>query len=147
MANVHDVAAAVLARFDGPVTTMKLQKLVYFIQEWSFSILNRSMFEEDFRAYVNGPVCYELFDEHRGHFNVREWPEGDAGALSPVENVVVTAVLNNYGALSGKALGDRTHEPGTPWSITREEHGVLPGQPSNAVIRKDLIQRLAPKRG
>lgn len=145
MASVHDVAQMILGHYNRPITTMKLQKLAYFAQEWSFALRGRELFPEDFLAYRNGPVCYELFDLHRGAYTLDDWEKGDRGNLSAEEQIVVSAVLSNFGELSGKTLGDFTHEPGTAWSEIRREHGVPEGAASNLVIPKSYIQARAPK--
>lgn len=145
MASIHDVATMILSRYDRPITTMKLQKLAYFAQEWSFALRGCELFPEEFLAYRNGPVNYDLFDLHRGQFTVHAWPRGKRARLNPEEQIVVDAVLHTYGELSGKTLGDFTHEPGTAWSAIREEHGIPQGASSTLVIPKDYIRARAPR--
>lgn len=67
MANIIDVAKFVLEESErashSEVSTMKLQKICYFIQGWHLVINNvRPMFDEDFHAWKYGPVCPELYD-------------------------------------------------------------------------------------
>lgn len=67
MANIIDVAKFVLdesARTYRPeVSTMKLQKICYFVQGWHLAINNgRPMFDEDFHAWKHGPVSSTLYD-------------------------------------------------------------------------------------
>ena len=67
MANIIDVAKFVLkesARTSRPeVSTMKLQKICYFVQGWHLVINNgRPMFDEDFHAWKYGPVSPALYD-------------------------------------------------------------------------------------
>jgi len=67
MANIIDVAKFVLeesARTSRPeVSTMKLQKICYFVQGWHLAINNvRPMFDEDFHAWKYGPVSPVLYD-------------------------------------------------------------------------------------
>lgn len=69
MATVFDVAKYVLEH-TGKITTMKLQKLVYYCQAWSLVWDEVPLFEEDFQAWANGPVCPELFERHKGRFEV-----------------------------------------------------------------------------
>lgn len=145
MATVHDVAKMILGHYNRPITTMKLQKLAYFAQEWSFALRGQELFPEEFLAYRNGPVCYELFDLHRGAYTVEDWEKGDRRNLDAEEKIVVNAVLHNFGELSGKTLGDFTHEPGTAWSDIRQENGIPQGAASGLVIPKDYIRKRAPK--
>lgn len=67
MANIIDVAKFILdesARTSRPeVSTMKLQKICYFVQGWHLVINNgRPMFTEDFCAWKHGPVSTVLYD-------------------------------------------------------------------------------------
>src|SRR5258708_19127565 len=81
MTTVHDVAAYVL-RARGPLTAMKLQKLVYYSQAWSLAVNGRPLFPERARAWANGPGLYELFDRHRRQLVLSHW-EGGPEALAP----------------------------------------------------------------
>ncbi|MBD5559274.1 MAG: DUF4065 domain-containing protein [Clostridia bacterium] len=40
----------------GPITTMKLQKLLYYAQVWSLVWDENELFPEKFEAWANGPV-------------------------------------------------------------------------------------------
>ncbi len=136
MANVHDVAAYILNE-RGSMTTMKLQKLVYYCQGWSLAWDGEPIFHEKIRAWANGPVVYELFDLHRGRFRVAKWPEGDPNALTKDEAQTIDAVLDGYGHLSGQQLINKTHEE-RPWL---EARGKTPlGAPSSTEVRLDVIQ-------
>lgn len=56
MVSVFDVAEYVLSEV-GYVSTMKLQKLVFYSQAYSLVTLDEPLFSDDFEAWVNGPVC------------------------------------------------------------------------------------------
>lgn len=139
MATIHDVAAYITRHFDGPISTMKLQKLCYYAQGWTRAITGESLFDENFEAWARGPVSRELYREHRGAYSVSSWDLGDAGNLDEVQVAVVSAMLANYGALSGQQLSELTHRPRTPWSVTRQALGLRPHEASNAVITKEAI--------
>jgi uncharacterized phage-associated protein len=139
MTNVHDVARYILDHISSSSTsTMKLQKLAFFSQGWSLAILGEPLFTEEFRAWKNGPVCYELFNRHRGQYSVDSW-DGDPTALSKAQRLIVDATLSNYGTLSGLQLSELTHKKGTPWALARERVGAEEGAPANVVIDKDEI--------
>lgn len=128
MANVHDVANYIVQNFDSSISTMKLQKLAFFSQCWSLSLTDETLFDEEFQAWVKGPVCYDLFDEHRGQWMIDSWDHGSASNLGRRQKVIIDAVIDNFGALSGHELSEITHLPGTPWSKVREEQQVGPSQ-------------------
>lgn len=140
MANVHDVAAYVLDRFDTGISTMKLQKLCYMAQGWSLALADEPLFGDQFEAWRRGPVCRTLYGVHRGAYSVAEWPRGDAANLTRRERVVVDAMLRNYGGLSGVELSELTHKPGTPWSVARQRAGVSETDASSEVLRMDEIE-------
>jgi uncharacterized phage-associated protein len=130
MATVHDVAAYIL-RKRHPLTTWKLQKLVYYCQAWSLVWDERRLFSAEIQAWANGPVIPELYKKHRGEFQVYSWPHGDPDRLTPVERETVDAVLEFYGPKTSQWLSDLTHAE-RPW---REARGSLaPGERGTQVI-------------
>lgn len=136
MATVHDVAAYIL-RKQSPMSTMKLQKLCYYSQGWSLAWDGAPLFPEKIEAWANGPVVYELFDAHRGQFSVSSWRQGNARALTQEQRETVDAVLDAYGDLTGRQLGEKTHGE-RPWL---EARGDLPdGVRSNAAVSLDVMQ-------
>jgi uncharacterized phage-associated protein len=123
MASVHDVAAYILRKL-GPMTTMKLQKLVYYSQAWSLVWDEKPLFSAHIEAWTYGPVSPALYKEHRGEFKVSEWPKGDPRTLTIKERETVDAVLKFYGKKSSQWLSDLTHIE-DPWVNARE--GKTPG--------------------
>ena len=71
MASVLNVAQYVLNKV-GDMTTLKLQKLVYYCQAWSLAWDGKPLFDEEFEAWANGPVCPELFKKHKGKFVIEK---------------------------------------------------------------------------
>ena len=65
--NVLNVARYVVEKL-GSMTTMKLQKLTYYCQAWSLAWDDLPLFQDDFQAWANGPVCYELYNKHKDLF-------------------------------------------------------------------------------
>jgi uncharacterized phage-associated protein len=130
MANVHDVAAYILQHC-GKMTTMKLQKLVYYSQAWSLVWDEKPLFADRIEAWANGPVVPALYEIHRGQFEVSDWPKGSPDALAPAERETIDAVCNDYGSKTSQWLSDLTHME-EPWRQARE--GVAPGERSNREI-------------
>lgn len=118
MAEVNDVAAALLAR-TGPVTTMKLQKLVYYCQAWHLVFRSEPMFSDVIEAWPQGPVTRALYDRHRRQFRVMAWPYGNKENLNSAEQDTVQWVLGKYGHFSAEALSQMTHME-APWRIARQ---------------------------
>jgi uncharacterized phage-associated protein len=130
MASVHDVAAYILKR-SGALSTVKLQKLVYYSQAWHLVWDDEPLFEAQVEAWANGPVAPKLYQKHRGSFRVNGWKWGDANALKLNEGETVDVILSTYGKKSAQWLSELTHSE-DPW---REARGDLaPGERGDAVI-------------
>ena len=112
MPSVHDAAQYILQQ-RGPMTTMKLQKLVYYSQVWTVVWNDDVLFPEPIEAWKNGPVVRALWEATKGQFRV------GAVAGNP-ENVpaelhdTMTRVLDFYGPKDAQWLSDLTHLE-APW--------------------------------
>ena len=117
--SVVDVSKYILHR-KGEMTTMKLQKLVYYSYSWHLVWTGTQLFPEKFQAWKNGPVCYPLFDLHRRKFKLSEseLQPGDISRLSDEEISSIEIVLDSYGKLSSGQLSDLTHSE-DPWREAR----------------------------
>lgn len=124
MANVFDVAQYILEK-QGSMTTMKLQKLVYYSQAWSLIWDEKPIFPECIQAWASGPVVPELYDSHKGIFKISRLRKGNADNLNPEEKKTIDAVLKTYGDKSAQWISDLTHME-NPWSEARQ--GFSPGQ-------------------
>ncbi|MDP2247969.1 MAG: DUF4065 domain-containing protein, partial [Nitrosomonadales bacterium] len=68
MTTAINVARYIIRKFQDagdPVTNLKLQKLLYYVQGWHLGIYNTPAFEDDFQAWVHGPVVPSTFQEYR----------------------------------------------------------------------------------
>lgn len=130
MATAHDVAAYILDKC-GPMSAMKLQKLVYYCQAWHLVWEDEPLFSERVEAWANGPVVPELYQLHRGQFTVTGWRDGDAAKLTDREQTSVNAVLDFYGDKTAFWLSELTHRE-NPWAHARR--GLGPGQRSSTEI-------------
>jgi len=129
VANVFDVAKYILQKTNA-ISTMKLQKLVYYAQAWSVVWDNppdAPLFPERIEAWSLGPVVPELFAWHKGHFSVEAdvFPNGDVSRLSKDQRETVDSVLDFYAHRTAQWLSDLSHsEP--PWRDARA--GIPEGQ-------------------
>jgi len=138
MAKVYDVAKYILKK-QGEMTTMKLQKLTYYCQAWSLAWDDVPLFEEDFQAWANGPVCVELFAKHKGLFVVDENLFDDLPDCQFTETQIETmdSVLNYYGDKQPQWLIELTHME-NPWKNARMN--VAAGVHSTNIITKESMQ-------
>lgn len=139
MANVFNTARYILKKL-GSMSTWKLQKLCYYSQAWSLAWTESPLFDEEFEAWSNGPVCPELFRVHRGLFTVSladisENLEGKP-PLTDKQCETIDSVLDTYGSWEPYDLREQSHNE-DPWKNAR---GNLPvGTRSDAVIPKSVM--------
>ena len=132
---VFDVAAYILEK-KGTLSTMKLQKLVYYSQAWSLVWDDKPLFKEDIEAWANGPVVRDLFYYHRGRYEIDSVEIGNPRLLDPEQQDTVDAVLDYYGDRSAQWLIELTHLE-DPWMQARE--GLPPLERGNKVIPLDAM--------
>lgn len=161
MATVVDVAAYILKRC-GAMTTMKLQKLAFYSQAESLARRGHPLFDEDFQAWRGGPVCRELYAQHRGKFLIREGelPVNDCEkTLSEEEKQTIDAVCAVLSSRTGNELSIRTHAE-SPWksravicrlplhaarlSAKRQFKNIMPLIPLCGKVCRNKCQRRTP---
>ena len=139
--SIFDVASYILNK-SGSMTTMKLQKLCYYAQAWSLAWDEIPLFEEDFQAWANGPVCPELFNTHRGMFLVNpgycEQVKNSIYSFTDSQKETIDKVLDYYGDKSPQWLSDLTHSE-LPWKNARGSTPI--GAQCNSVIQKESMQQ------
>ncbi len=132
MVNVFDVAAFILSK-QGPMTAMKLQKLVYYSQAWSLVWDEEPLFNERIEAWANGPVVPQLYEAHRDMFKVDVQDiKGNPEALNDTQKETIDVVLKDYGPKSSQWLSDLTHLE-EPWRNARK--GLANGERGHREIR------------
>lgn len=136
MATIFDTAKYILKK-RGTISTMKLQKLCYYAQAWSLVWDDVPLFEEDFEAWANGPVCPPLFQEHKGEYSVSAKDEcGQERNLTTNQKDTIDTVLEHYGAKDAQWLSQLTHLE-RPWNDARQ--GVPAGAGCNRTITKESM--------
>ena len=137
MNTIFDVARYYLNSL-GDITTMKLQKLCYYAQAWSLAWDGEPLFNEDFQAWANGPVCPELFQSHAGIFKLKpDFFDGHKCEFSQEQNETLNAIREYYGDKPSQWLSELSHKE-APWKIARENTPV--GERCTNVITKDSMQ-------
>lgn len=119
MATIFDVAKYILCQ-KGTMSTWKLQKLCYYSQAWALAWTGKALFNEDFEAWRNGPVCRELFYVHKGLYDVDAtlFPNANLDNLTEDEKDTINIVLENYGDKEPYELRSQTHSE-KPWRDMR----------------------------
>ncbi|WP_454785477.1 Panacea domain-containing protein [Legionella sp. WA2024007413] len=132
MANVFDVAKYILEQ-TGSLTTMKLQKLVYYSQAWHATWDDKRLFPERIEAWINGPICPSLFFPFQGRFEISkiDIEDGNSTNLTKDEKESIDSVIHYYGDKNSQWLSDLTHAE-EPWRKARE--GLAPNERGNQEI-------------
>lgn len=136
MTTVFDTAKYILEQI-GTMSTMKLQKLCYYCQAWSLVWDDTPLFDEEFHAWANGPVCKELFFHTKGQFSVSAKDErGCSSNLDANQKDTINVVLKHYASYNAQQLSQLTHME-DPWKKARE--GVPPGAVCDNIITKESM--------
>jgi len=138
MATVIDAARYFLDKL-GQMSAWKLHKLCYYAQAWTLAWDEKPLFDEEFEAWTDGPVSPDLFNLHRGAYNIdsSRLPDGDPKAFSPSQLKNLESVSMEYGSKDANWLRDQTHSE-DPWRIAR---GDMPADVrSNEVVTKESMR-------
>lgn len=137
MVSVFDTAKYILHKI-GRLNTWKLQKLCYYSQAWQLAWTGETLFDEDFEAWSNGPVCRKLFNVHKGRYSVTENDInlGNTCTLNDDQKETIDIVLNGYGNMKPYELREQTHIE-APWKIARGD--CAEGAHCETVISKDSM--------
>lgn len=113
MASARDVAQYILERH-GAMTTMKLQKLVYYSQAWTIVWTDDVLFEDRIEAWKNGPVTPNLWNFTRGQFRIGQVPHAFSGNVTEEQRQNIDKVCDFYATKDAQWLSDLTHME-APW--------------------------------
>ena len=131
MASAIDVAAYILELVSS-VTTMKLQKLVYYAQARYLAIDGNPLFSNRIEAWANGPVVPDLFYAHSGKYMISQGDLGSAGSSS-----ALSEPQRLFGSYSGEQLRELTHNE-APWMDARR--GYAPDERCEVEITVDAMR-------
>ena len=66
--NALDLSTYVIAKYDNVgdlVTNKKLQKILYYIKAWGLVYFKNGVIDDDFEAWIHGPVCPSIYKEYK----------------------------------------------------------------------------------
>lgn len=127
---------------------MKIQKLLYYIQAWSYGINNTPLFEGEFEAWIHGPInrhIYDRFSKCKTLYSEIDLDDciRQAVELTRDEMVFVDFILENYVKYSGAEL-ELLIKDEFPWIKTR---GMIDrNDQCNKTISADLLREYYSKR-
>jgi uncharacterized phage-associated protein len=143
------LAKYILAR-SGPMSHLKLQKLLYYVEAWHLAFFEKSIVAEDFKAWMHGPVCVPVWHACKDSsiLNGRIKIKNDAAKpkilkameslLAPEQRQLIGDVLAVYGDKTSYHLECLTHSE-EPWIRAR---GNTPSdEASSARISKEVMKK------
>lgn len=140
MSKLMDTAYTVLS-YGRIMTTMKMEKLVYYSQARSLAVRGSALFPEDFQAWTNGPVCPDLFRVHKGMYviTLEDFQQRvPAARLLEGEDLrIVEKVMEKLGGYDGRALSELTHKE-SPWKNARGDAKSY--EPGKTIITKQAMR-------
>ncbi len=147
--NLSKINATILADFIlikyGPMSHLKLQKLLYYTQAYHLAYFDTDLIPENFEAWVHGPVCREVYNTLRDKsilysdvgFSGEHNPEDIlSNSLTTDQMALIVDVNNELSTWSGIELETSTHSE-LPWISART--GLSPEAKSTTLISKDLM--------
>lgn len=133
MNSIHDVADYIILKVKSEDETaslinLKLQKLLYYVQAWSYGINKKPMFEGEFEAWIHGPVNRAIYDRFSptkylySEINIADCKNKEV-KFSDEDTEFIDFILENYLKYSGAELERLSHNE-KPWLETRGDLGV-----------------------
>ncbi|PDS21854.1 Panacea domain-containing protein [Flavobacterium branchiophilum] len=133
------------------ISHKKLHKLIYYVEAWNLVHLNIPIVDENFEAWVHGPVIPQLYQELKefGFNDIKvvndefDTVDEEIEAIIRKNNLttdqldLIYSVLNKYGGLNSLELELLTHNE-VPWIEAR--NGYAPHQPCNNIITKERMK-------
>lgn len=125
------------------VSHLKLQKLLYYLDAWHLVYFEVPLINDDFEAWVHGPVVRRVWDYYRDEsvlhddirpeplrFDIREF-------LNDEQLELIDDVLAEYGKRTAYYLECLTHDE-RPWRMARS--GYAAGDRCNEIIAKSVMK-------
>jgi putative zinc finger/helix-turn-helix YgiT family protein len=118
---IYLIAKHIIAKMED-ITPLALQKILYYIQGFSLSLLNKEMFSDRCEAWVHGPVYREIYDRF-SYYSFNSIDSSEFASYQDIdldddEKKLIDTVISNFGCYSGKTLEKMTHNS-LPWITAR----------------------------
>jgi len=117
-------------------TPMHVLKLVYLCHGWMLGIHDAPLIAEAVEAWPYGPVVPTVYHRYKryGGGIIVERVADRSEDLTTEMNKLVKSMEEVYRPCTAFQLSALTHQPNTPWDITRREKGI------GSVIPNELIR-------
>lgn len=141
--HIEDVALYVLrllSSSEKEVSSMKLQKICFYIQGWFAAKNGRELFVNDFQAWRLGPVSPRLYKMHAGRAVISlddNVIQGNVEKICESDKNFISNIVAVYGRYTGLQLSDMSHSQ-EPWVNARR--GVPEGSACKNEITIESMQ-------
>lgn len=129
MYSVHKLAKYIIrksAAEEMPVSNLQLQKILYYIQGYSYKNFDEAAFDEPIYRWPYGPVVPEVYFEYNKNRAAKIHPnegETDEIRLNRKHKKVFDAVINKCIPIRPGELVEKTHME-RPWKETTDEKEI-----------------------
>jgi uncharacterized phage-associated protein len=162
MYDARDVANFVLDSAESrnlPLSNLALQKLLYFIHGWFFSLYDQPLIKNKFEAWEYGPVQRVLYNQFKACKNAPirgmrathlDPLTGENIYRTPVIDndhaVVIESILDKYERYTVGQLVEESHVEDGPWEFVwrQAEEAIYPGMKIPDSLIADHFKRLGP---
>ena len=133
------VLANYILKHYGPMSHLKLQKLLFYCDAYCLAFFGRELVADKFEAWVHGPVSPALYDKFKCFSFSSIKLAGDYTPRIASDDIeLIESVWETYGDHTGNALEALTHsEP--PWIEARA--GYAPNERCNVPISLESMKR------
>lgn len=126
----------------GPMSHLKLQKLLYYCEAYHLAYFGDSIINENFQAWIHGPVCREVYNALKGRsilysdisFDNASNPDEEIAVLTSSQINLISDVLATLSTWQDGELEAATHRE-QPWITARR--GYMPADRCEVEISKE----------
>lgn len=144
---VADYFLALANETGDAITNLKLQKLVYYAQAWHLANFGKPLFDEDFEAWIHGPVIpklYKLYKERGSQPIILNKKFDQVADLFDADTrKFLEKIVDVYFSETAYRLESMTHQE-DPWIEAR--HGFAADENCSTIIKKDIMRDYYGKR-
>ncbi|MFN0131232.1 MAG: Panacea domain-containing protein [Phycisphaerales bacterium] len=129
-----------LGERDGvPLSSMKLQKILYYAHGWHLALTGEPLLDDSIEAWQYGPVIPSIYHEFKqfgsrpitSRYTHGVWNDGDVAFVAPRLNecegnteraiAICDRVWQQFKDFTALQLSTMTHREGTPWFTVRNK--------------------------
>ena len=146
MLPLKSLSEYILHKFQGKVTPMKLQKLLYYVKVWT-TVADKKVVpngsSQSFYAWKYGPVNPTVYHKYKkfGKKNIDHIP--DIAIFDKKEKELVDFILDSYGGYNAITLSKTTHTE-DPWVKHKDSSGKITDEDIKAYYTKESFAKNFP---